>query len=129
MESGRIRPLNTGLTDIARWRESDEVHLPVGRTLGLPFMPELRPLDAILRRETLEERLAGLVLPSRISASLAEPGALRRAREAVAKRFRQAQGRSLSPDAAALAAAEALLERETELDEEVQMALAALLRA
>lgn len=129
MESGRIRPLNTGLTDIARWRESDEVHLPAARTLGLPFMPELRPLDAILRRETLEERLAGLVLPGRISASLAEPGALRRAREAMVMRFRQGRGRSLPRDAAALEAAERLLERETELDEEVQIALAALLRA
>jgi hypothetical protein len=129
VESGRIRSLNTGLTDIARWRESDEVHLPTGRTLGLPFLPEMRPLDSILRRETLEERLAGLVLPSRISASLAEPGALRRAREAMAQRFRKGAGRSLPQDAAALEAAEALLERETELDEEVQMALAALLRA
>lgn len=129
MESGRIRPLNTGLTDIARWRESDEVHLPVGRTLGLPFLPEMRPLDAILRRDTLEERLAALVLPSRISASLAEPGALRRAREAMVRRFRQGVGRSLPQDADALAAAEALLERETVLDEEVQIALAALLRA
>lgn len=129
MESGRIRPLNTGLTDIARWRESDEVHLPVARTLGLPFMPELRPLDAILRRETLEERLAGLVLPNRISASLAEPGALRRAREAMIERFRQARARSLPRDADSLDAASRLLERETELDDEVQTALAALLRA
>lgn len=129
MQSGRIGPLNTGLADIQRWRDSDEVHLPPGQMLRLPFVPEQRPLDAILRRETLEERLASFIVPNRISPELGEPGAIRRAREAMQDRFRRAARQGGAASSAAFAAAAALLEQELALDDEVQTALAALLRA
>ncbi len=129
MQSGRISPLNAGIADIRRWRDSDEVHLPQGQMVRLPFLPEQRPLDAILRRETLEERLAGFIVPDRISAELGEPGAIRRAREAMQARFR-AMAQRVSPKTAAIMAAAAdLLDQESALDDEVQTALAALLRA
>lgn len=129
MQSGRIGPLNTGLADIRRWRDTDEVHLPQGQMVRLPFVPEQRPLDAILRRETLEERLAGFIVPNRISPELGEPGAIRRARMAMQTRFRNAARQSGSANAAAFNAAAHLLEQELALDDEVQTALAALLRA
>lgn len=129
MQSGRIGPLSTGLADIRRWRESDEVHLPPGQSPRLPFLPEQRPLDAILRRETLEERLAGFVVPDRISPELGEPGAIPRARESLHARF--ATLARISPPAVAMALQSAadLLAHESVLDDEVRTALAALLRA
>lgn len=129
MQSGRIGPLNSGLADIRRWRESDEVHLPPGQRPRVPFLPEQRPLDAILRRETLEERLAGFIIPDRISPELGEPGAIARAREALHQRFAALARVSPPGTAAVLQAAAELLARETVLDEEVRTALAALLRA
>lgn len=130
MQSGRIGPLTIGLTDIHRWREADEAHLPIGQTQRVPFLPEQRPLDAILRRETLEERLTAFILPDRFSPALGEHGAIPRAREALHRRFRSLADRSTDPRlAGALQDAADLLAHETELDDEVQMALAALLRA
>ena len=88
MQSGRIGPINAGIADIRRWRDSDEVHLPPGSMIRTPYVPEQRPLDAILRRETLEERLAGFIVPSQLSPELGEVGAIRAAREALQSRFR-----------------------------------------
>lgn len=129
MQSGRIGPINTGLADIRRWRERDEVHLPPGSTVRAPFAPEQRPLDAILRRETLEERLAGFIVPSRLSPELGDVGAIRAARLALQDRIRQFAARAPKGSATALTAAISLLDHEHALDEEVQTALAALLRA
>ncbi len=129
MQSGRIGPLNSGLADITRWRNSDEAHLPTGQMVRLPFVPEQRALDAILRRETLEERLAGFVVPDRISPELGEPGAIRNARLAARARFAGLAARATPRAAAALRAAADLLSQESDLDDEVQTALAALLRA
>lgn len=129
MRSGRVGPLNTGLSDIRHWRESDEVHLPVGQTVRIPFLPEQRPLDAILRRETLEERLVSFIVPERISPELGEPGAIARAREELHAQFQRFA--EISPGAAgqALKAAADVLARESVLDDEIRTALAALLRA
>lgn len=129
MQSGRIGPINTGLADIQRWRDSDEVHLPQGNMIRTPYVPEQRPLDAILRRDTLEERLAGFIAPSQLSPELGEPGAIRAAREALQARFRALAKRSSGRGATALEAAAHLLDHERALDDEVQTALAALLRA
>lgn len=129
MQSGRIGPINAGISDVSRWREADEVHLPPGNTIRVPFLPEQRPLDAILRRETLEERLAGFVVPENLSPALGEPGAIRRAREQIHARFRAMAQRTGPHGARILKQAADLLEYENALDDEVQMALAALLRA
>ncbi|MCZ8333685.1 MAG: hypothetical protein O9328_05445 [Rhodobacteraceae bacterium] len=129
MRSGRVGPLNSGLADIRTWRESDEVHLPVGQTPRVPFLPEQRPLDAILRRETLEERLVGFVVPERISPELGEPGAIARAREELHQTFARLAGSTPAGTRNVLQAAADLLARETVLHEEIRTALAALLRA
>jgi hypothetical protein len=129
MQSGRIGPLNAGLADIRRWRESDEVHLPQGQTPRVPFLPEQRPLDAILRRETLEERLTGFIVPDRISPELGEPGAIARTRESLQARFMALSHVASGRQADTLRAAADLLAQEGALDAEVQAALAALLRA
>ena len=129
MQSGRIGPINAGIADIRRWRDSDEVHLPPGSLVRTPFVPEQRPLDAILRRETLEERLAGFIIPARLSPELGEVGAIRAAREALQDRFRKAALHMTARRPSVLQAAVQLLDHECALDEEVQTALAALLRA
>lgn len=129
MQSGRIGPINAGIADIRRWRDSDEVHLPPGSMIRTPYVPEQRPLDAILRRETLEERLAGFIVPSQLSPELGEVGAIRAAREALQSRFRSFARRANGRGATALEAAASLLDHERALDDEVQIALAALLRA
>lgn len=129
MRSGRVGPLNTGLSDIRHWRESDEVHLPVGQTARIPFLPEQRPLDAILRRETLEERLVSFIVPDRISPELGEPGAIARARMGLHDHFQRFATNGPRAAGSTLQAAADLLARETVLDEEIRTALAALLRA
>jgi hypothetical protein len=129
MRSGRVGSLNSGLTDIRHWRESDEVHLPLAQTPRIPFLPEQRPLDAILRRETLEERLVSFIVPDRISPELGEPGAIARVRTELHERFLRLAGLGPSGTGQVLQAAAELLARETVLDDEIRAALAALLRA
>lgn len=93
----RVQGLNVGVTDIHRWRQQDEVHLPESRFRPAPFLPQPQALDAILRRETLDERLARHVVPSTVDPDLLAPAA-------------------------------ELLADEVALDDDVQRALAALLR-
>lgn len=129
MRSGRVGPLNTGLADIRNWRESDEVHLPIGQTPRIPFLPEQRPLDVILRRQTLEERLVHVLVPDQITPELGEPGAIARTREEMRATFARLAALALPGTGAILHSATDLLTHETFLDEEIQTALAALLRA
>ena len=130
MQSGRVGSLNTGISDVSRWRHDDEIHLPVTQTGRVPFLPEQRALDAILKRETLEERLSQFVIPNELSPALGEPNAISSARLAAFAVF-QARldadgGTRRSP---VFEAAAKLLQYEDALDQEVQLALAALLRA
>ena len=121
----RVQSLDVGVADIHRWRRSDEVHLPHEMSARSVFLPEMRPLDAILRRETLDERLTGHLVPEMVDPDLLAPSVMGETRRSVADKI------ALAADCgggAALDAAAELLDAELALDDEVREALAALLR-
>ena len=120
--------LNVGLTGVDRWTKQDDVHLPEETRAHPLFLPEPRPLDQILKRETLDERLARDVVPSSLTKELLEPSVLTATRKKLAERLLEAGMRA--PDIARdrILAGAALLDEEVAMDSEVQEALAALLR-
>ncbi|WP_163850620.1 hypothetical protein [Pseudooceanicola aestuarii] len=124
----RIDKLNVGVAGIQRWRHEDEVHLPEARARGPAYLPLVRPLDEILRRETLDERLARHLLPSEIDADLMQPRVMSDTRQALRARMAQAAAGAEGQRGRALAAAADLLDVEVTLDAEIREALAALLR-
>lgn len=124
----RVAALNVGLTGIDTWRALDDQHLPEGGRTLPAFFPEIRPLDAILRRETLDERLAGDVVPDEISPELLQPAVLSETRKSLKKRLEEAGNRASARARAEILAGAALLETEVALDTEIREALAALLR-
>jgi len=126
--SPRIQGLNVGVTDIGRWRDEDEVHLPERVTRPQPFLPQVQALDAILRRETLDERLARHLVPDTLDPDLMQPAVLSATREGLQARLRHAAALAPPGPRAALGAAAALLSVEVALDREIQEALSVLLR-
>lgn len=120
----RVHGLDVGVADIRRWRRSDEVHLPAEGAARSVFLPETPPLEAILRRETLDERLSGHLVPEALDPELLAPAVMAETRRAVAAKVALAA----CTGGAALEEAAALLEAEAALDDEVREALAALLR-
>ena len=126
--SRRIASLNVGVTEIAEWRALDEQHLPEGGRTLTAFFPEVRPLDAILRRETLDERLAGDVVPDELSPDLLLPAVLSETRKSLKRRLEAAAGLASGQARAEILAGTALLETEVALDDEIREALSALLR-
>ncbi|MGJ0508135.1 MAG: hypothetical protein ACR652_13620 [Methylocystis sp.] len=125
----RIRAFDVGLESITRLQPEDEVHLPESGALPQMFLPETRPLDAILRRPSLDERLPELLAPLSLDPELLNPSVLTATRLAMqtffghhAEREERAGARNI------FSAATALLENDTALDHEVRSALAALLR-
>lgn len=128
VETSRIQGLHIGVTDIGRWRHEDEVHLPERVSRPQPFLPQPQALDAILRRETLDERLTRHLVPSTLDPDLMQPPVLSATRQSLRARFLEAAAATRGPSRAALTAAAALLEAEVALDTEIQEALAVLLR-
>ena len=124
----RIAGLNVGLTEINEWRALDEQHLPEGGRTRPAFFPEVRPLDAILRRETLDERLAGDVVPDTISPELLMPAVLGEVRKFLKARLEAAALLASGKARDDILGGAALLETEVALDEEIREALNALLR-
>ena len=123
--SSNIRGLNVGVSDIQRWRRSDEVHLPTEKPTGPLFLPETRPLDAILKRETLDERLKSFLAPEAIDPDLLQPSVLTETRKSIAAKV------ALAADAGGQSVLDKgadLLDQEIDLDDAVREALAALLR-
>lgn len=128
MRPTRITNLNIGVNGIDRWRKDDEVHLPDAVQRGVSFLPETTPLDEILRPPTLDERLAGQLVPRFLSPDLLEPTVMSATRQSLKARL-DGEMMAAEPGArSALAAASALLETEAALDAEISEALAVLLR-
>jgi hypothetical protein len=123
----RVNKLDTGLEAISRWRESDEVHLPASGQLAPAFMPAQTPLNEILHRLNLDERLVGMMQPQSLDPELLDAAVLSRTRREVRDFFAAAARRNPRLAREMQAAAE-LLDDEVELDEAVSSALAALLR-
>jgi hypothetical protein len=124
----RVRSLDIGVESISRWHLDDEVHLPKDAGLRPAFLPLYRPLDEILRRPSLDERLPRLLQPDVLDPDLLEPATLtdvrHRTRDFIAARARRETGRRRH----ALEMAASCLDDEINLDVEVRQSLAVLLR-
>jgi hypothetical protein len=124
----RVRNLNIGVESISRWQVEDEVHLPKETGLRPAFLPLYRPLDEILRRPSLDERLPGLLQPELLDPDLLEPATLtdvrHQTREIFAGKARRETGRRKH----LFEMAASCLDDEINLDQEVRRSLAALLR-
>jgi hypothetical protein len=117
MRPTRVTRLDIGIAGVDRWRKEDDVHLP-----------EMRPLDAILRPPTLDERLATQLVPRNLSPDLLEPNVLSATRNSLKTRMENRQAGASPQMSAVLARAAALLEQEVALDAEISEALSVLLR-
>lgn len=124
----RIKNLDIGVERITQWNVGDEVHLPNEAGPAPAFLPQHRPLDEILRRPSLDERLPELLLPSQLDPGLLEPAALTDTRRELAEAFRARASAAHGEAAAAFAAASELLAVDDGLDAQVRAALALLLR-
>jgi hypothetical protein len=124
----RIRTLDVGVESITRWQAHDEVHLPRDTGPRPAFLPLYRPLDEILRRPSLDERLPRLLQPEFVDPDLLEPATLTdvraETRELLAARARRESGRRRH----LLETAASCLDDDMNLDHEVRRSLAALLR-
>ncbi|MCL3883321.1 hypothetical protein [Marivita sp. GX14005] len=120
-----FRDADLGVAGIHRWRVEDEVHLPGGPASAPGFLPQERPLDAVLRRDTLDERLVDHMVPAQIDPELLSPPVMTRTRETLAGKLALAAdaGGGSTLDHAAM-----LLQEEVLLDEDVRAALSALLK-
>jgi hypothetical protein len=124
----RVRNLNIGVESISRWQVEDEVHLPKETGLRPAFLPLYRPLDEILRRPSLDERLPTLLQPELLDPDLLEPAMLtdvrRETREILSAKARRETGRRKH----LFEMAASCLDDDINLDNEVRRSLAALLR-
>jgi hypothetical protein len=128
MRPTRITSLDMGLAGIDRWRQRDEVHLPETTRRAETYLPEMRPLDAILRPPTLDDRLASQLVPTSLSPDLLDPNVLTATRQSLKARLEERQAGASPQVAAVLSRTAALLEREVALDAEISEALSVLLR-
>ncbi len=128
MSDIRVRNLDIGVESITRWDVEDEVHLPKEGRLAPQYLPQYRPLDDILRRPSLDERVPRLLQPTTIDPDLLQPAVLSEtrlsARQALLERARREDGRKRET----LEAAARILDEDRALDDEVRRALATLLR-
>lgn len=124
----RTAALNVGVTGVDRYSQTDDVHLPAGKTPRAIFLPETKALDSILKPETLEERLARAVVPQEISPALLEPATLSATRLALKNRLANAAAQAQGAARDTLLSGANILEEEVALDEEIRAALAALMR-
>ncbi len=126
--STRIRNLKVGVESISRWRVDDEHHLPAAKISGPAFLPKYRPLDEILRRPSLDERLPDLLQPETLDPDMLEPAVLTRLREESRDILRRKAGANAGGTRRVFENAAQALDRDVDLDYEISAALAALLQ-
>jgi len=124
----RIRNLDVGLERITQWDVGDEFHLPAEGKAAPAFLPQYRPLDEVLRRPSLDERLPDLLQPADLDPGLLDPAALTATRQDLVTLFSRSARDARGTAAETLERAARLLEADVGLDAEVRTALAALLR-
>jgi hypothetical protein len=125
----RIRTLDVGVESITQWQEEDEVHLPKDGALQQLFLPQARPLDSVLRRPSLDERLPALLARTTLDPELLNPATMSETRLQMREFFaRRAETEQKSGPRNIYAATAALLGNDAALDQEVRAALAVLLR-
>jgi hypothetical protein len=124
----RIRNMDIGVESVSRFLVEDDVHLPEAKGLRPAFLPLARPLDDVLRRPALDERLPRLLQPEFLDPDLLEPATLSdvrlQARKFMAERARKESGNRRT----LLELAASHLDDEVALDAEVRLSLSALLR-
>jgi len=124
----RIRSLEVGLETISRYQVGDDVHLPKDKGLRPVFLPVSQPLDDVLKRPSLDERLPALLQPEFLDPDLLEPSTLADIRLQAQELIAACASRESGARRDLLARAASCLEDENSLDEEVRRSLAALLR-
>jgi len=123
----KIRGLDIGVESITRWRVDDEIHLPKEGSTGV-FLPLYRPLDEILRRPSLDERLPALMQPESLDPDLLQPAILSAARQGVEAIFAQVAASETGRRRDLFAMAASYLHQDVEFDDHVRVALAELLK-
>jgi hypothetical protein len=124
----RIRSMDIGVESVSRFLVEDDVHLPEEKGLRPVFLPLARPLDDVLRRPSLDERLPRLLQPEFLDPDLLEPATLTHVR-LEARHFMAARARRESGSRRQLLElAASHLDNEASLDDEVRRSLSALLR-
>lgn len=123
----RIKNLEVGVERITHWGFGDEVHLPPDAKPAPAFLPQYRPLDAILQRPSLDERLPDLLQPSAIDPGLLEPSALADTRRTLRDLFLR-RAASRGEGTLVFSAAADLLDADEAMDDQVRTALALLLK-
>ena len=124
----RVKTFDIGVESISRWQPRDEVHLPTESPRVPVFLPEPRPLDAVLRRPTLDERLPDLLQPQGVDADLLEPSTLTAVRGTLHTLFAERAEAASGVAREVFAHAAAILQADAAMDDEVRAALAMLLR-
>jgi hypothetical protein len=124
----RIRALDIGVESISRWQQRDEIHLPPDRGLRPTFLPLYRPLDEILNRPSLDERLPRLLQPEFLDPDLLEPATLTQVRIDTQRVLAAKARRESGSRKHVLETAAGYLDDAVSLDDEVRRSLAALLR-
>ena len=124
----RIKRLDIGLESITNWRVEDEVHLPKEGPIAPVFLPLYRPLQEIIHRPSLDERLPSLLQPTTVDPELLEPSKLTEARVDARSLLSEHARRSSGAERATFQEAASLLDDGVVLDDEIRSALAALLR-
>lgn len=124
----RVKNLNIGVESVSLWQAEDEVHLPEKTQLAPAFLPQYRPLDEILRRPSLDERLPALLQPTMLDPDLLNPATLTEARQEARSRFARQAARAAGPKRALFERAADYLDDAIAMDDEVRRSLAVLLR-
>jgi hypothetical protein len=124
----RIRNMDIGVESVSRFLVEDDVHLPEEKGLRPVFLPLARPLDDVLRRPSLDERLPRLLQPEFLDPELLEPATLSYVRLEAQRLLARRAKRESGSRRKTLELAASHLDNEASLDDEVRRSLAALLR-
>lgn len=124
----RIKNLNVGVEAVTFWQAEDEVHLPAEGRVTPAFLPQYRPLDEILRRPSLDERLPSLLQPAVLDTDLLDPSTLAAARLTARAILGEAATQADGARRSLFAKAAVQLDGAVSMDEEVRRSLAVLLR-
>lgn len=124
----RIKSLNIGVETVSTWTVADEVHLPQDVRNARAFIPESRPLQEVLKRPSLDERLPSLLQPDGVAPELFVGNRIAEVRVEARDAFAALARRSAGQVRSRFAEAAAALDADRALDEDVRAALAALLQ-
>ncbi len=106
----------------------EHVRLPEGKTLSPVFLPQARQLDEVLNRPSLDERLPSLLEPELSDTEFLKPNVLSELRKNVQHLLLSSSVKVQGREREILKKGADILKNDVLLDEELQAALAALLK-